>query len=890
VSVNPSRAAVPLFLAALLAVAAPAADPPAKPPTKEEIAEWVKGLASDSFQEREKASKALWKAGEAAEPALRQVLKDGDAEAVRRAREILEKFDWGLYPDTPEAVAQLIDEYRSGTAENRPAVVTKLLDHGGPGFTALMKIAAVEKAPEAKALIWQQLAADMPRLAAALLADGQEARLEQVLEQGLAGEGEPPHANYAAFLLVRGKLDEKVREWQKKAGAAPDKKTALTLAYLCRAKGDLAGARKYAEKAEHPALLTTILSEQEDWKALLKHVETAPRRETEEVNPHGLRLACLRLSGDRDAFDAEVRKLAAEPPGTVSLSVFLLNGRVEDALAVLEKNNQHQTAAEVLTARLRFREALDTADKTQSNKGGDALSVGLFKAGLLARLGERKKAHEIFDKLAAGAKSDGTKPDDGSGALQAVMMAEYSAGFKDEAFARAVALQAKTVAESDFAILNLLFTLGDMETGVEPWWKFLRQKYPKDDAAAALKRLRDLFDRKLSGKDTAALLKEMADDAAKLKPEEKEPALHCAADTCRALGRDDLLEGYLEKWAAAGGAAPAWQRLGDLSADNKRWKEAAERYKKAWEKDRSDALSLYLHGRALVQAGQEKEGRKWMEAAEVLPLGSEEKRYALAAGLAERGLDEAAGKEWERLGRLSLLTGPYGAVVARSLADKAVAGKDYLKAATYYRREALNELAGGGADDPEGHLWLLAAERRCRARGLAAAGRLDDMRKEVRAVQDVEPGNIDLAIDVVTELSKRGQKKEADELLARVHAVHDAVCKEYPKSGWAHNNTAWLLVRCKRNLDAALEHARKGVELEPENAGHLDTLAEVHFQRGDKAKAVELMKKCIEMQPKYVYFRKQLKRMQAGDRDADVPAEPGPGQVPMFRSYIGALP
>ena len=115
--------------------------------------------------------------------------------------------------------------------------------------------------------------------------------------------------------------------------------------------------------------------------------------------------------------------------------------------------------------------------------------------------------------------------------------------------------------------------------------------------------------------------------------------------------------------------------------------------------------------------------------------------------------------------------------------------------------------------------------------------------------------------------------------LVRPDPLQDAVCKEFPRSGWSHNNTAWLAVRCKRDLDAALEHARKGVEYEPENAGHLDTLAEVYFQRGDKDKAVELMKKCLEMQPKYDYFRKQLKRMQAGDRDADVPPEATTGSA-----------
>src|SRR5262249_32066004 len=154
------------------------------------------------------ASKGLWKAGRAAEAALRQVLKDGDAEAVRRAREILDKFDWGLYPDTPAAVATLVEEYRSGTPESPPVIIPKFLDHGSSGFTALMKTAGREKEAAAKAQIWQILTADMPRLAGSLLAEGDEARLVEVLEQALTGEGDAPHANYAAYLLVRGKLDD----------------------------------------------------------------------------------------------------------------------------------------------------------------------------------------------------------------------------------------------------------------------------------------------------------------------------------------------------------------------------------------------------------------------------------------------------------------------------------------------------------------------------------------------------------------------------------------------------------------------------------------------------------------------------------------------------------
>src|SRR5208282_2664260 len=125
------------------------------------------------------------------------------------------------------------------------------------------------------------------------------------------------------------------------------------------------------------------------------------------------------------------------------------------------------------------------------------------------------------------------------------------------------------------------------------------------------------------------------------------------------------------------------------------------------------------------------------------------------------------------------------------------------------------------------------------------------------------------------------------ELFAPVSAIWDTVCKEFPQSAWAHNNAAWLAVRCQRDLDAALKHARKGVELDPDNASYLGTLAEVHFQQGDKDKAVELMNKCIEMRPKHDYFRKQLKRMQAGDRKADVPPVATP--YPAARSVLGIL-
>jgi tetratricopeptide (TPR) repeat protein len=151
-----------------------------------------------------------------------------------------------------------------------------------------------------------------------------------------------------------------------------------------------------------------------------------------------------------------------------------------------------------------------------------------------------------------------------------------------------------------------------------------------------------------------------------------------------------------------------------------------------------------------------------------------------------------------------------------------------------------------------------------------AEEKFDDANREIQACLDILPCDSSLAISLVPELEKRGHKKEAADLYTKVWAVHDALCKDYPKSAWAHNNLAWLEVRCRRNLDEALKNAQLAVELAPDHAGYLDTLAEVHFQKGDKDKALELATRCIRIDPTNGYFRRQLKRIAAGDPSVDV--------------------
>src|SRR3954468_24661622 len=92
-----------------LAFAAPADD----------VAANVAELGDARYVVRERAERRLWELGTAAESAVRAAANSPDAEVARRARQLVEKYDWGIYPDTPAEVAREIGRFRGGDEENR---------------------------------------------------------------------------------------------------------------------------------------------------------------------------------------------------------------------------------------------------------------------------------------------------------------------------------------------------------------------------------------------------------------------------------------------------------------------------------------------------------------------------------------------------------------------------------------------------------------------------------------------------------------------------------------------------------------------------------------------------------------------------------------------------
>src|SRR5688572_12646902 len=72
------------------------------------IARAIAELAHPDSRVRERASRFLWLAGKAATAALTEAAQSGDPEVAARARSILFDFKYGIYPDTPNAMRDII--------------------------------------------------------------------------------------------------------------------------------------------------------------------------------------------------------------------------------------------------------------------------------------------------------------------------------------------------------------------------------------------------------------------------------------------------------------------------------------------------------------------------------------------------------------------------------------------------------------------------------------------------------------------------------------------------------------------------------------------------------------------------------------------------------------
>lgn len=870
-------------LATALLVATVAA---AEPPSPAQVDELIRQLGDRRFAIREQATRKLWQLGPVVEPALSKAAKDTDVELSMRAKSLLDKFAWGIYFDTPPAIVVELEHFRDGDPETQRRAALALAEMGPPGLQALGKLRARASTDELRQTINESLALAALRAVPPLLKERKYDELQALLESCLDRKADDAVANYAALLLLRGKLPEQIARWQAEHAAVPSPRTAEILVALHRAAGDLPAARKLA--GVRPELLDDILWEQGAWAELARRPMSRDAEAGERRQPAvdlATRARYARLAGDMAAANAHLDKLRELNDPTEEWTVtkgLLLNERAPEALERLLKSElSRESAFDLLVAQMRYREAFALAEKISADSDPErSVRFAIKRARALFLIGDRDQALQTF----ATARGKLTGAGDADLAADFVQT-QMRLGLRDAARESAALILAVASRQSNDGVPEIMRRV--LETafpkrGVEAvaWWPFLRQKFPKDEEPATMRRLTTLLEpgeakvEDLAGLTKALIAGVSADDnyaavAARL----------AAATAYETAGDLDQAASHYQDAAnrardAKVAALNPYIRLGDLLASRKKFHEAADAYHQAAEREPNDPLPLYLRGWALGQAGQTAESTKAIDDARLLSLGDVRKRAVVAEELAKRDLADLARRERD----LVILLGWRRAWAAGSMlsfrARDAGARKDFAVAADSYDRLIAGLLASDFSFvENSAYLTVPATAHAYRARAALAARNFDAVRAEADACLGLTPGNLDLAILLIPDLAKNGRTADADALYARAAGAYAEFCKDYPTSAFAHNSAAWLAAVCRRDLDAALEHAKKANALAPKHAGYRDTLAEVHFQRGDKAKAIELNRECQKMEPKNIYFVKQMKRFEAGDPNASPPPE-----------------
>ena len=855
--------------------------------TPDEISSAIQQLDDERFAVRNSASKFLWEAGSAAKTALEDASISRNPEVARRARSILKSLRRGIHADTPRQIADLLHRYWDDrNPHNKLEILRTISRQDTAGVIALARLIEAEEDDMGRQLVSGVLASSLPDIAAVLLANGKHAEVEQLLEAGLKGGDERSQQNYVMWHVLLGKPEEKIRELEQAEATSRTTDGLLVLFYLAIGKERQAWELAKAKGCHvlHVAFQIGewkrfVDSGLDDWD-LGKPPQQAPNvdgaaMESPDVEQFAFQAAYHRLAGNPAKAHRALRNLQELlRPDTdhneQASENLLINEEPAAAIAVLTEDRKYGAAFEILTERLEYSEAFKLFEL--ANDSSDRVSLDINAARLLAELGQRKEAKQLFDQQAARMKN-AKEPLDYGGLIDA----EYQAGYVDEAFVHCAWLLTRLDgAPGSSWLLDEAFP---NERGLaDILWQILDDGQAPGDASTNLKRLRQFFESPPAESQSVRLLETAIQVARQRSPEQKESDdwIVALARYCEDAGLVDLASRCHLVSPGEYTSLAALVATGDFHARNQRWREAAEQYAVASQRKPSAAVPLFLHGWALERAGQKLKGKQLQQRAILSPLANPERRFELAQALESRGLLDDADNQCRLISLLCDFEDAGSNDALRLRSDLATKRKDFFLAASCMERGTLYSLREDVvAFEIQQRLIVQADIHHWRARGHLSQGNVEQALREAELALRLLPGDIYVPINLVPVLDRMERTGEADALFAQVFGRYEQVCVDYPQSAYHHNIAAWLAARCRRRLDEAMQHARIAVELSGARPDYLDTLAEIHFQRGETNEAIDLARRSIAAKPAAAYYRAQLTRFLAGDPSAETPeAEP----------------
>lgn len=115
-----------------------------------------------------------------------------------------------------------------------------------------------------------------------------------------------------------------------------------------------------------------------------------------------------------------------------------------------------------------------------------------------------------------------------------------------------------------------------------------------------------------------------------------------------------------------------------------------------------------------------------------------------------------------------------------------------------------------------------------------------------------------------------GRRDVAEREYSRVIHLYREAIAAHPKDPDLKNGLAWFYVRHRVNLDEAFRLAEEARRLAPDSWEIIDTLAEIHFARGQLHQAHEHAIRALQMDPDNTYLKSQEARFRQAVREKEI--------------------
>ncbi len=862
----------------------------------DEIRRLVEQLGDESFAVRQAAMKQLWRDGNLSAETLRRFATVADAEVASRIQRILEHMELGISPDMPPEIAQRVFSFHHASDETRYAILYQLRDQGHHRW--VMDLVMSIQDDYERDYVARNVYEDGEDVVRRILKHGDLsetdlAQLDQLMDHRYMWETHP--GDCVVYAELSGTLDAKIEALRQLVrDDAADDAARMRLVWLLRGSGQLDDALAVASQLQppRPRVLHQLRVELTDWSGLAEQLPEDPEMSVWAKTAMPVLLHFW--SGNQSAQRESQRRLdqsladglfADHPRGALAnlrLAIldtdwllahademdrgfafqllcymlhfdraFALTGAPADAPG---RKEWFRDQVRQLSRHIRLYEERNSI--TDAQRAEELFALCRHFAFYVGTLGEPADAIELFEILAEGIQIDHDEYFRSWNLLLFANLARLDIGDHIWHFFDLLQIDSEITEAS-----RELFA--DSPEAAIVWYGILKDLLP--DSRDRLRLIASLLKSPFADHDTQLDLDRLMtigrEQLDKNLASRRPRLLMRMAQTLEINGRSDLAQDlYMESGYLGDDAA--FRRLGNQAAAGGDWKQAVTWYDQCYqvsqhstdlylvsvaqnqvadaaaEKNRLRARLAELHSYDLVRLAQQ-----------VHTIGAPvEARALMSAYLRGNDFDsESNFFDYQRM----------AAIVAE---QDPVAAAQHWRTATLLRFQYLDVHAPPSLT----YHYLAMQGQLAQARDLMQRGETSAAFELLMQCAKFMGSDTAVAEEFVPWLQSSGHADQANQLFEYVADRYRRVLDKYPNSALHNNNFAWACARCDRHLNDALQHAERAVALQPDNTSYLDTLAELQFRLGNVAKAVELAKRCIDLNPFKSHYREQLTRFERG--------------------------